>query len=79
MIENDVQIKLSDLNYSTIQNSADLIRDFHTALYGLKILFDEQPLIFLNFLPFTITAALPQLHTKPGKSVYIRLSGLRLH
>lgn len=43
MIENDVQIKLSDLNYSTMQNSADLIRDFHTALYGLKILFDEQP------------------------------------
>ena len=49
MIENDVQIKLSDLNYSTMQNSADLIRDFHTALYGLKILFDEQPAYLPKF------------------------------
>lgn len=40
---------------------------------------NEQPLIFLNFLSFTISAKLPKSRTKPGKPCSTRLSGLRLH
>ena len=47
--------------------------------YINKYYSDERPLIIIFFSLFTISTKLPKSRMKPGKPVYIRLSGLRLH